>query len=64
MAESLAAFTAEQKARRKKYNDASNQRKRDRAALTLKTQAESSRLGEDLQPNADGSAGLRTVRTR
>jgi len=64
MAEFLATFTAEQKARRKKYNDASNQRKRDRAALALKTQAESSRLGEDLQPDIDGSAGLRAVRAR
>ena len=35
-----------------------------RAALALKTQAESSRLGEELQPDADGSASLRAVRTR
>jgi len=32
-----ASFTVKQKARRKKYNDASNQRKRDRVALALKT---------------------------
>jgi hypothetical protein len=64
MATFLANFTAEQKARRKKDNDASNQRKRDRAVLALKTQAESSRVGEELQPGVDGSASLRAVRAR
>src|ERR1039457_5845125 len=34
MADFFAKFTAEQKARRKKYNDISNQRKRDRGLLS------------------------------
>ena len=64
MADFLARFTAEQKARRKKYNDASKQRKRDRELLALKTQAELGRGGEDPQPSIDGSAGLRAVGAR
>ena len=69
MADFLARFTAEQKARRKKYNDVSKQRKRDRELLALKTQAELSRRdtgggGEDPQPDVDGSAGLRAVGAR
>jgi hypothetical protein len=43
MADFFAKFTTEQKARRKKYNDISNQRKRDRELLALKTQADLSR---------------------
>jgi hypothetical protein len=69
MAEFFANFTAEQKARRKKYNDVSKQRKRDRELLALKTQAELSQRvagagGEDPQPSVDGSAGLRAVGAR
>ena len=69
MADFFAKFTAEQKARRKKYNDISNQRKRDRELLALKTQADLSRqvVGggrEALQPGVDGSAGLRAVEAR
>ena len=59
LADFFAKFTAEQKARRKKYDDTSKQRKRDRELLALKTQAELSRGGEDPQPRVDGSAGLR-----
>jgi len=69
MAEFFAKFTAEQKARRKKYNDISNQRKRDRELLALKTQADLSRRvvgrgGADPQPGVDGAAGLRAVGAR
>ena len=69
MADFFAKFTAEQKARRKKYNDISNQRKRDRELLALKTQADPSRRvvggdGEDPQPGVDGSAGLRALGAR
>jgi hypothetical protein len=64
IADFFAKFTAEQKARRKKYNDMSKQRKRDRELLALKTQAELSRGGEDRQPSVDGSAGLRAVGAR
>lgn len=64
MADFLARFTAEQKARRKKCNDVSKQRKRDRELLALKTQAEFSRGGKDPQPSVDGSAGLRAVGAR
>ena len=59
IADFFAKFTAELKARRKKYNDMSKQRKRDRELLALKTQAELSRGGEDRQPSVGGSAGLR-----
>jgi hypothetical protein len=64
IADFFAKFTAEQKARRKKYNDTSKQRKRDRDLLALKTQAELSRGGEDRQPSFDGSAGLRASGAR
>ena len=69
MANFLARFTAEQKARRKKHNDVSKQRRRDRELLALKTQAELSRRateggGKDPQPDVDGSAGLRAVGAR
>ena len=69
MADFFAKFTAEQKARRKKYNDISNQRKRDRELLALKTQADLSRqvVGggrEALQPGVDGSASPRAVGAR
>jgi hypothetical protein len=64
MADFFAKFTAEQKARRKKYNDVSKQRKRDRELLALKTQAELSRGGADPQASVDGSAGLRAVGAR
>jgi transposase len=69
MADFFAKFTAEQKARRKKYNDISNQRKRDRELLALKTQADLGRrvvggVGADPQPGVDGSAGLRAVGVR
>jgi transposase len=64
IADFFAKFTAEQKARRKKYNDTSKQRKRDRELLALKTQAELSRGGEDRQPSVDGSAGLRASGAR
>jgi len=64
IADFFAKFTAEQKARRKKYNDTSKQRKRDRELLALKSQAELSRGGEDRQPSVDGSAGLRASGAR
>jgi transposase len=64
MADFFAKFTAEQKARRKKYSDSSKQRKRDRELLALKTQAELSRGGEDPHSSVDGSAGLRAVGAR
>ena len=69
MADFFAKFTAEQKARRKKYNDISNQRKRDRELLALKTQADLSRRvvgggGAAPQPGVDASASLRAVDAR
>jgi hypothetical protein len=64
MADFFAKFTAEQKAQRKKYNDSSRQRRRERELLALKTQAELSRGGEDPHPSIDGSAGLRAVGAR
>jgi transposase len=65
----LANFAAEQKARRKKYNDVSNRRKRERELLALQTQAELNRQvvrggGEDPQPIVYGSASLRAVEAR
>jgi hypothetical protein len=39
MAAFLVRFAAEQKARQKKHNDATNQRKRDRELLAAKTRA-------------------------
>jgi hypothetical protein len=39
MAAFMERFTAEQKARRKKHNDATNQRKRDRELLAAKARA-------------------------
>jgi hypothetical protein len=64
MADFFAKFTAEQKARRKKYNDVSKQRNRDRELLARKTQAGLSRGSEDPQPSIDGSTGLRAVGAR
>jgi transposase len=68
-AQVVALFAAEQKARRKKYNDVSTQRRHEREILALQTQAELNRQavregGEDPQPSADGSAGLRAVEAR
>ena len=69
VADFLADFAAEQKARRKKYNEVRNQRKRDRDLLALQNQAEINRQvvgggGEDPRPSVDGSAGLRAVGAR